>query len=127
MKLVMMITMVKVIVELICRLYFCISIHVSDPIEFEQGVALGCGPKPTVCKFPFIYRGIEYNSCTSAIILEYPYGSFKDVHYDDFDIRTEESFSWCATEVLNNGEMQEGKWGICDPETCDISAPDYEF
>jgi len=99
----------------------------NEPREFEQDKPESCGTQHMECQFPFIYNGKTYDSCTNSIILEYPYGSFKGEDYDDFDDRTGESFSWCATEVLASGEMQEGKWGICDPETCDISAPDYEF
>ena len=88
-------------------------------MEFEQDRPEDCGTQPMKCRFPFYYKGVKYDSCTKELLLEYPYGDFIDVNYDDFDGRTEETFSWCATQVnLPSEEMQEGKWGICNPDTC---------
>jgi len=90
----------------------------NEPMEFDQENPGDCGTKPMECQFPFFYKGTKYDSCTNDLLLEYPYGDFIDVNYDDFDGRTEETFYWCATQVLSDQTMQEGKWGICNPETC---------
>ena len=47
------------------------------------------------CEFPFIYNKIVYTSCVSD--------SSSDSRYAP----------WCATEVKENLEVVDGKWGIC--------------
>ena len=73
----------------------------------------GCKTRPSECQFPFEYRGKTYHHCTDTLI-------------DDGSETTRESFRWCATQTDTNGRMVEGKWGVCDLETCrpeDDSSP----
>ena len=50
------------------------------------------GPEPgRPCVFPFIYNGVTYKECTSV----------------DWDQ------PWCSTEVTDNQNHVEGKWGNC--------------
>ena len=51
------------------------------------------------CVFPFIYRGTEYNSCTTASM-----GVFS-------------SGLWCSTET-NDDNTYNGKWGSCSDKEC---------
>ena len=72
-----------------------------------------CKTRPSECQFPFEYRGKTYHHCTDTLI-------------DDGSETTRESFRWCATQTDTNGRMVEGKWGVCDLETCrleDESSP----
>lgn len=52
-----------------------------------------CVPAGTPCKFPFIYQGVEYNSC----------------------IR-EDGLTWCAVDTFEDGTMRLGHWRTCDCE-----------
>ena len=45
------------------------------------------------CVFPFIYAGVEYNGCTTALGMS----------------------PWCATLVDDAGVLAYGKWGYCGP------------
>ena len=47
------------------------------------------------CVFPFIYNNVRYAACTSIDNGGTP---------------------WCSTEVNDNGDYIEGKWGNCGPE-----------
>ena len=46
------------------------------------------------CVFPFIYKGVSYNSCTKA--------------------ESSNGAPWCATKVDSNGEAVNGAWEDCD-------------
>jgi hypothetical protein len=50
--------------------------------------------KDVPCAFPFYYRGITYNTCTT---------------YDSRDGRP-----WCATRVDRFGNYITRNWGYCD-------------
>ena len=43
------------------------------------------------CVFPFIYKEKKYNECT----------------------KIDSSFPWCATSVMENGEVVENQWADC--------------
>ena len=47
----------------------------------------------TTCKFPFRYKGYEYETC----------------------IMNDADFLWCYTELYSNGVGVRGKWGNCGP------------
>jgi hypothetical protein len=47
------------------------------------------------CVFPFVYNGKAYDECTTD---DYPLG-----------------VAWCATDIDENGEYIDGKWGHCVP------------
>ena len=51
------------------------------------------------CKFPFTFRGTEYNSCIN--------GSRRRKH-------------WCPTQLDENGTYVFGKWGYCDTKLCPL-------
>ena len=51
------------------------------------------------CKFPFTFKGIEYNKCISGSRRRQP---------------------WCSTKLDSNGAYIKGMWGYCDTSTCPI-------
>eukprot|EP00095_Tigriopus_kingsejongensis_P004780 maker-scaffold77_size404793-snap-gene-2.16 protein:Tk04780 transcript:maker-scaffold77_size404793-snap-gene-2.16-mRNA-1 annotation:"serine protease easter precursor" len=57
-------------------------------------------PTPQACLFPFIYRGLVYNKCTS-----------------DYDPEVK---PWCSVRLNSEGEhvSGDGGWGHCDITTC---------
>ena len=58
------------------------------------------GPKPNQeCKFPFTFRGIEFNTCISGSKRRQP---------------------WCPTDLNENGAYKKGLWGYCDISTCPL-------
>lgn len=59
----------------------------------------GGAPAGSICKFPFVYRGVEFHSCTTA------------------DSR--EKRLWCGTEDwgTQTGPITSG-WGYCNEELC---------
>ena len=58
------------------------------------------GSKPNQeCKFPFTFRGIEYNTCISGSKRRQP---------------------WCSTDLDANGAYTKGMWGYCDQSTCPL-------
>ena len=64
--------------------------HIDHECETESG------PEPgRPCVFPFMYKGVTYNECTS-------------VEWDQ---------PWCAVVVDNNQIHIKGKWGNCK-KTC---------
>jgi len=61
----------------------------------EPGCTVGCHTHSGVsCIFPFTHNGTEYDKC---------------VHEKNGD----NGLRWCATEVTEKGEMEEGKWEYC--------------
>jgi len=60
-----------------------------------------CGTADTrkPCVFPFKYRGVVYNECTTA----------------------RASMYWCSTQVNKQGEYIRRKWGYCDEASCNIT------
>ena len=87
----------------------------GDPKVFQGGdnmdMALltlsGCKTRPSECKFPFKYEGETYHHCTDTLI-------------DGSTSIERESFLWCATQTDTNGNMVDGRWGVCDLETCKL-------
>ena len=61
------------------------------------------------CIFPFKYKGITYQTCTFVR------------RYDSKSKAIDPDEPWCATEVDSNGEMSEGKWGICDVNIASVT------
>ena len=57
--------------------------------------------KGLTCKFPFKFRGKNYDKCTT-----------------DFSANRK---AWCATEVNSNGEVIDGQWDDCQ-STCQGSS-----
>ena len=51
------------------------------------------------CKFPFTFRGTEYNTCISGSRRRQP---------------------WCPTQLDANGAYVAGKWGYCDTTLCPL-------
>ena len=51
------------------------------------------------CKFPFTFRGTEYNTCISGSRRRQP---------------------WCPTQLDANGAYVVGKWGYCDNNLCPL-------
>ena len=58
-------------------------------------VTVGGGEIGASCVFPFIFRGVELNGCTTI----------------DGD-----STPWCATLVDDAGVLASGYWGYCGPK-----------
>ena len=56
------------------------------------------------CVFPFSYKGKSYVRCTSD--------------------HSTNNAEWCATEVKPNGEVVNGKWGDCNPDSVVCLRPD---
>ena len=79
----------------------------AEPKEYDDKT--GCSAVASKCKFPFKFNDKEYNECTNDVIFE-----------DEDNLKTKEDFHWCATSVNNDRRMKKGKWGICDPRTCDL-------
>ena len=79
----------------------------AEPKEYDDKT--GCSAVASECKFPFKFNDKEYNECTNDVIFE-----------DEDNLKTKEDFHWCATSVNNDRRMKKGKWGICDPRTCDL-------
>ena len=70
-----------------------------DTVATERSLVYNCSPyecDTQPCVFPFIYKGVTYNSCTS-------------VDNDDY--------LWCATETLD-GNYVDGMWKDCC--ACDV-------
>ena len=63
----------------------------SDPCRTTSGPDL----VGRACLFPFIYYGVTYGECTG---------------YDNSGVL------WCATQVDNMGNFEDGKWGNCSLE-----------
>ena len=57
----------------------------------------------TPCVFPFKYKGITYQSCT--FVRRYDNNSKEAIEPDE---------PWCATGIDSQGNVIEGKWGVCD-------------
>ena len=49
---------------------------------------------PKICIFPFSFRGKTYTDCTTD--------------------HSTNKVEWCATEIKQDGEVLDGKWGDCD-------------
>lgn len=68
------------------------------PRQVCQAATRATSDQPSMrCFFPFIYKGVMYRTCT------------KD-HSDNGE-------QWCATSVTRDGEVLDGDWGDCDPDT----------
>ena len=79
----------------------------GDNMDIIQLTLSGCKTRPSECKFPFKYEGETYHHCTDTLI-------------DGSTSIERESFLWCATQVDTNGNMVDGRWGVCDLETCKL-------
>ncbi|XP_040580289.1 uncharacterized protein [Lepeophtheirus salmonis] len=77
---------------------------------YDKGTCMTNGGKysNTKCVFPFIYKGIEYYSCTWYI-----------------SIYTKNQ-PWCSTKVDVNNNHIKGNWGTCDPNKCPKHYPPRE-
>ena len=58
------------------------------------------------CRFPFRYKDVEYNMCTSVDHQLTP---------DAIEAGQEEE-GWCATKVDAHGDYIPHHWGLCQPE-----------
>merc|ERR1712029_365525 len=85
--------------------------NILRTFSFIQVFAICFGqPQPCVtvddkpCIFPFTYRGLEYNTCTTD--------------------NSETSTPWCATAVSGNGEVIINNWSNCRTDvrsTCSVT------
>ena len=63
-------------------------------IRILESIKDGGNEEKSTCEFPFEYEGIEYVTCTTY----------------------KADYSWCSTEVDENGVAVYDKWEICSPD-----------
>merc|ERR1712168_1214112 len=80
-----------------------VIIYIARPGQSKDCIASGGPGKGLQCVFPFKYKDIEYNTCTS-----------KNKHVTNNKL-------WCSTMVDGEGNHVIGKdaWGNCD-ENCPL-------
>lgn len=82
---------------------YCTAECPVEPIHHCRTV--GGGPiVGAFCRFPFRYKDIEYNSCTTV---DHMIASSDDA---------ENHQGWCATKVDAHGDYVPHNWGVCEPD-----------